>query len=322
VIVGLLVPFTHPRLMGHDQSPRPPPSQGQPPPSQGQPPPIACASPFVIATQNAGLGVLPSIINGVILATVLSVANSSVYGSTRTLNAMALQGQAPKIFKYIDTKGRPMTCHALALGFGLLAYLAQLSYPWVAFMWFLALSGLSSVITWTSICYAHIRFRTAWTAQGNSPNNLPFRSPFGIVGSWIGLFLNASIILMQLVAAIFPIGHQNMPLCMRIRTFFSLFTTFPLVVLFYFVYKWCNGTVVRNPRLEHHGDCLICPPHLESGAVSTTGISAISSSCPFVDLSQKDELPNGSIEEPEKWWWKTCPDSIRRLLVRLKFPWY
>jgi amino acid transporter len=315
VIVGLLVPFTHPRLMSQDQ-PSPPP------PSQGQPLPVSCASPFVIAIQNAGLGVLPSIINGVILATVLSVANSSIYGSTRTLNAMALHGQAPKIFKYIDTKGRPMTCHALALGFGLLAYLAQLSYPWVAFMWFLALSGLSSVITWTSICYAHIRFRTAWTAQGNSPDNLPFRSPSGIVGSWIGLFLNASIILMQLVAAIFPIGHQNMPLCMRIRTFFSLFTTFPLVVLFYFVYKWWNRTVVRNPRLEHHRDCLICPPHLESGGASTTGISAISSSCPFVDLSQKDELPNGSIGEPEKWWWKTCPDSIRRLLVRLKFPWY
>lgn len=315
MIVGLLVPFTHPRLMGHGQPP-PPPGHDHPPPDRGQEPPIACASPFVIVVRNAGLGVLPSIINGVILATVLSVGNSSVYGSTRTLNALALHGQAPKIFKYIDTKGRPIPCHALALGFGLLAYLAQLSHPWVAFIWLLALSSLSSVITWTSICYAHIRFRTAWKAQGNSPDDLPFRSPFGVVGSWIGLLLNASIILMQLAAAIFPIGRQNMSLSMRVSTFFSLFTTFPLVVLFYFVYKRWNETVVRNPRLECHGECSIC------SRSSTTGISPISSSCPFVDLSQRDGFLNASIEEPEKWWWRTCPGSIRRLLVRLEFPWY
>lgn len=49
-------------------------------------------SPFVIAIQLAGIKVLPSIFNAVILIAVLSVANSCTFGSTRTLQALAANG--------------------------------------------------------------------------------------------------------------------------------------------------------------------------------------------------------------------------------------
>jgi amino acid transporter len=49
-------------------------------------------SPFVIAIELAGIKVLPSIFNAVILIAVMSVANSCTYGSTRTIQALAANG--------------------------------------------------------------------------------------------------------------------------------------------------------------------------------------------------------------------------------------
>lgn len=62
-IVGCLVPYTDEKLLGASTD--------------------ANASPFVIAVNNAGIKVVPSIMNVVILIAVLSVGNSSIYGSSR-----------------------------------------------------------------------------------------------------------------------------------------------------------------------------------------------------------------------------------------------
>lgn len=49
-------------------------------------------SPFVIVIREAGISVLPSIFNAVILIAVMSVANSCMFGSTRTIQALAANG--------------------------------------------------------------------------------------------------------------------------------------------------------------------------------------------------------------------------------------
>jgi amino acid transporter len=49
-------------------------------------------SPFVIAIELAGIKALPSIFNAVILISVMSVANSCTFGSTRTIQALAANG--------------------------------------------------------------------------------------------------------------------------------------------------------------------------------------------------------------------------------------
>ncbi len=54
-------------------------------------------SPFVIAIQFAGIRVLPSIFNAVILLAVMSVANSCMFGSTRTIQALAANGPHPRL---------------------------------------------------------------------------------------------------------------------------------------------------------------------------------------------------------------------------------
>jgi len=79
-------------------------------------------SPFVLAFQLANINVLPSIFNAVITLSVISVANSCSYGSTRTIQALCAQGMGPALGARIDSKGRPWFALIVSLAFGFLAY--------------------------------------------------------------------------------------------------------------------------------------------------------------------------------------------------------
>ncbi|KAI9739674.1 MAG: glyceraldehyde-3-phosphate dehydrogenase 1 [Cirrosporium novae-zelandiae] len=224
-LIGLLVPYTDDRLL-----------------TAGSAGVNIKASPFVIAIEDAGIAVLPSIINAIILITVLSVANSSVYGSTRTLIALAEQDQAPRIFAYIDRKGRPLLSLALTFAFGLLAFMADSSKEATAFTWLLALSGLSSIITWGSICFAHIRFRSAWKIQNFTLKQLPFRSPYGVWGSWIGFVGCVIVLILQLVISVLPEGYEDMSASDRASDFWSAYLAVPLTIACFFGFKIYSPT--------------------------------------------------------------------------------
>lgn len=55
--------------------------------------PSSRRSPFVIAIELAGIKALPSIFNAMILISVMSVANSCTFASTRTFQALAQHGE-------------------------------------------------------------------------------------------------------------------------------------------------------------------------------------------------------------------------------------
>ncbi|THW72925.1 amino acid permease [Aureobasidium pullulans] len=234
-LVGLLVPSSDPRLINGSSSAD------------------AKASPFVIAIKNAGIDGLPSVMNAVILIAVLSVGNSSIYGSSRTLAALADQGQAPKILGYIDRKGRPIVSIGIASVLGLLAFLAGSSKQTDAFNWMLALSGLSSIFTWGSICLAHIRFRKGWKAQGHTLDELAFKSQAGIIGSWVGFLLNCLVLIAQFWTGCFPIGYADMTPGEQVESFFEVYLAAPVVILFYVVYKfWKRTPFIRSHNMDLH----------------------------------------------------------------------
>lgn len=218
-LVGLLVPYTDSRLMSASSSAD------------------AGASPFVIAIKNASIPGLDSVMNVVIMIAVLSVGNSSVYGSSRTLAALADQGQAPKILGYIDRKGRPLYAQGVASVLGLLAFLAASSKESTAFDWMLAISGLSSIFTWGSICLAHIRFRRAWKLQGHSLDELPFRSQPGVIGSWVGFIFNCLVLVAQFWVGFAPVGYAAMNASEKVNNFFSDYLSAVVVLAFYIPYK-------------------------------------------------------------------------------------
>lgn len=59
----------------------------------------AASSPYVIAMQNMGIGVLPHITNALLVTSIFSAGNTYVYCASRTLYSLALDGHAPKILR-------------------------------------------------------------------------------------------------------------------------------------------------------------------------------------------------------------------------------
>ena len=104
-LIGLLVPWNDPRLLGGSND--------------------SNTSPFVIAYTKANVIPLADLTNAAIVVSVLSVGMSCVYAGSRTMMAMAEQGFLPKwvfreicadaylmhcsrIFAYVDKAGRPL----------------------------------------------------------------------------------------------------------------------------------------------------------------------------------------------------------------------
>lgn len=161
------------------------------------------ASPFVLAIELAGIKGLPSVFNAVITISVISVANSCTFGSTRTMQALAARGMGPKFLAYVDKHGRPIWCVLLQIAFGLLAFVNEATAGADFFNWLLALSGLANFFIWGSICLSHIRFRAGWKAQGHSLDELPYKASFGVWGSYFGLALNILCLIAQFYVALF-----------------------------------------------------------------------------------------------------------------------
>lgn len=232
-LIGLLVPYTDTRLLSSDDNAS------------------AAASPFVIAIENAGIDVLPSVMNVVILVAVLSVGNSSVFGSSRTLAALADQGQAPRILSYVDRRGRPLVAIIAVLAVGLLAYLADLKTQSTVLDWLLAISGLSSIFTWGSICLAHIRFRKAWALKGHSLRELAFRSQCGVWGSWLGLILNGLVLVAQFWVGAWPVDYQDKTAIQLAENFFLQYMAAPIVILFYLAHRmYCGTSIVHLEDMD------------------------------------------------------------------------
>lgn len=232
-LVGLLVPYTEPRLLGASHIAD------------------ATASPFVIAIESAGATVLPSIMNGVILISVISVGNSAVFGSSRTLAALADQGQAPRILSYVDRTGRPLVAILVTSAVGFLAYLSEPTIQGSVFDWLLAISGLSTIFTWASICLSHIRLRKAWEYHHRSLRDMAFRAQAGVVGSWIGLFLNIFILVMQIWVSIDPIDNKAESSADTARNFFVQCAAIPVVLVFYVAHKvWFKTRPVTLEEMD------------------------------------------------------------------------
>lgn len=235
-IVSLLVPYGDARLLSGN--------------SAGV---DAKASPFVIAINNAGIAVLPSVMNVVILISVLSVGNSSIYAASRTLVALAHQGQAPRFLGYIDREGRPLVAILVSSVLGLLCYVVGggQATAETALDWLYSLSGLSSIFTWGSVCLAHIRFRRAWKKQGHTLDELAFRSQVGVYGSWVGFLLNCLVLIAQFWTAAWPIEYGTYTANARAQNFFLAYLAAPFIIFCYVPYKiYYKTSFVRSADMD------------------------------------------------------------------------
>ncbi|KAL1305340.1 hypothetical protein AAFC00_002238 [Neodothiora populina] len=242
-------------------------------------------SPFVIAINLAGIKALPSIFNVVITLSVLSVANSCAFASTRTMQALALRGMAPKFLMYIDKSGRPLPCIIIQLLFGLLAFVNEATAGTTFFSWLLALSGLANFFVWGSICLSHIRFRRAWRLQGHSLDELPYKAAFGVWGSYVGLTLNILCLIASFYVALFPLGGSP-----NAESFFESYLAAPIILVLYIGWKlWTRDWIlfIRAKDMD-----------------VLTGLR-----------ENIEELEDGEVIEQEKLSWKNAPRKVLRSFI-------
>jgi lysine-specific permease len=173
-IVGTLIPFTDPNLLSGDES-------------------KIAYSPFTIVFQQVPrLGVYAAnLMNFVILSSVLSCGNSSLYVASRMLYAMAHSGKAPRLFGHVNGRGVPARAVWATGLVGALAFLSSAVGGQKIYQILYNASGLSGFLIWLGIALSHLRFRRAWVAQGRRLEDLKFRSRFYPYGPWlaVGLFL-------------------------------------------------------------------------------------------------------------------------------------
>ncbi|MDR7316133.1 amino acid permease [Brevibacillus nitrificans] len=169
LIIGLLVPYDNPNLISGDIT-------------------DIAISPFTIVFEKAGFAFAASVMNAVILTSVLSAGNSGMYASTRMLWVLAKEGKAPKWFAKVTRSGVPINSLIVTALVGALAFLSSLFGDGAVYVWLLNASGMSGFIAWLGIAVSHYRFRKALLAQGRDLSELPYRAkwfPFGPIFAFI-----------------------------------------------------------------------------------------------------------------------------------------
>ncbi|WP_057912083.1 amino acid permease [Peribacillus muralis] len=214
-VIGMIIPFTDSRLLSED----------------------VAVSPFTLVFERAGLAFAASIMNAIILSSVLSAGNSGMYASTRMLWDLARDGKAPKFLGKLDKRGVPVNALIVTALVGCLAFLASFFGDGVVYIWLLNASGMAGFVTWVGIAIAHYRFRKAYTAQGLDLNALPYRAkgfPFGPI---FALVLCIIIIIGQGYQAFSSDGID----------WNSMFVSYIGLILFFvlwFGYKWKHKTKI------------------------------------------------------------------------------
>ncbi|RLV90568.1 General amino acid permease AGP1 [Spathaspora sp. JA1] len=214
VFVGLMVPYTHPNLVGSGSS--------------------SSTSPYVLSTIIHGVPALGHVINAVILVSVTSVASAAMYSSQRLIQSLAHQGLAPKWLDYVDRKGRPARAFLICIIASLLAFIAAYEKQEDVFTWLLSISALSFIFAWMFICVCHIRFRAALKYRGIEVSSLGYVSTTGVWGSYLSVAINIFILGCQFWVALWPIGGDGKP---NATSFFQNYLAAPCFLVLYVGHK-------------------------------------------------------------------------------------
>ncbi|KAJ6075717.1 hypothetical protein N7499_007698 [Penicillium canescens] len=198
------------------------------------------ASPFVIAIENGGILVLPSIINAVVLTSALSAGNSFFYASTRILYSTALDGKAPWFLRF-ERFGVPYACVAVTAALSLLVYLNVSSSSAEVFFWISNLSSVSTLIVWSSIAVTYIRFHRGLKYHGIPRSSLPFQSPFQPFMAYFAMIFSSTVAFFNGFDAFFP-GHFSA------KSFIPPYIDIPIFAMLFLGYKFIKRT--RIVRIE------------------------------------------------------------------------
>lgn len=157
------------------------------------------ASAFVVAVQMAHVTVLPNILNACILIFIVSSASRALCMATRIIRELSFEKSAPRFLRRTDKRGVPVYALGISSTPALLGFLNLLTISGRLWSYLVNLVTMFSILTWVSILVIHISFVRARRCHKIASEEVPFKAPFGILGSWIALVLCFSIPIMRAV---------------------------------------------------------------------------------------------------------------------------
>lgn len=222
-IIGMIIPYTNPNLLSADAT-------------------DVAISPFTLVFEKAGLAFAASVMNAVILTSVLSAGNSGLYASTRMLWAMARDKKAPRFLGKVNRRGIPMAALIVTTIVGAMTFITTLTENGtVIYTWLLSASGLTGFIAWVGIAISHYRFRKAFIKQGHNLNELKYKAKFFPFGPILALILCILVIVGQDYAAFLKPEFTNPAWWQKIGI---SYIGLPIFLVFWLTFKFTNKTKV------------------------------------------------------------------------------
>lgn len=151
---------------------------------------------FAQAMSLHGLNGLGHLFIFVVLSAALSCANSGMYGTVRSLHALALNGMAPRYFSKLNRHRVP--AHATWMTLGAIWCMLGISHFFSAtslYQNLLAMSGFTGSVCWISICWSQLRFRRELNREVHSEHLLKVKTPFFPWFTYLGIWLQVVCLL-------------------------------------------------------------------------------------------------------------------------------
>ncbi|MCP8213310.1 amino acid permease [Listeria monocytogenes] len=222
-IIGMIIPYTNPNLLSAEAT-------------------DVAISPFTLVFEKAGLAFAASVMNAVILTSVLSAGNSGLYASTRMLWAMARDKKAPKFLGKVNRRGIPMAALIVTTIVGAMTFITTLTENGtVIYTWLLSASGLTGFIAWVGIAISHYRFRKAFIKQGHDLSELKYKAKFFPFGPILALILCILVIVGQDYAVFLKPEFTNPAWWQKIGI---SYIGLPIFLVFWLSFKFTNKTKV------------------------------------------------------------------------------
>ena len=117
------------------------------------------SNPFTAVFAKVGFSNSADIINMVAIIAALSALNSCIYGSSRFLYRLSLNGQAPKIFVKTNNKYLPKNAIVFTVAIAFVVVIANYTFPAKVLECLFAVISVAIIINWFIILLSHMLFR-------------------------------------------------------------------------------------------------------------------------------------------------------------------
>ncbi|THX60893.1 putative amino acid transporter [Aureobasidium pullulans] len=210
----------------------------------------AGASPYVISMRRLQIPVLPSIVNAALLTSIVSAGNAYTFNASRSLHALALDGQAPAFLRRLNKNGVPYMAVIAVMLLSCLAFLALGSGSSKVLSWILNFCTASQMLNWAIMSATWIRFNAAVKAQNvDRQSYLPVLSRWQPYAAYWALFW-ATIFLWVQGYAVFLKGNWS------VATFIFNYGIIALAGGIGIVWKVVKGTRFhRSKEVDLASDC-------------------------------------------------------------------